>query len=202
MKFNFTRADSIALTARCADRAGFMKSMKSSGSADLAHHIATCPACRRVALDALHALTSSGLALEPPAILRKLARKILSDAASEEMRIVVTAADGRIRSIRGIAIENFSPASRIRFPLASKPVQLQLEVELDGEIFALRMIAGEVTDAVAVLKDAARKPLSAARRLEGIASWPGLRPGRYRMTIAGREGSLDFVLDLAMAPES
>lgn len=188
LRFSVSRNASLGLTARCRDAREFIVAVGTGNAGRLADHVRGCPACRKVAIDALAALVSEGDPLRPSGRTVKAARQILDRLG------LLDAPAFSIHSRGGVIVKLQGPGVELRKPAVAAArwkgtvYELILLVETTGERFLVKLQSSGREVAVAALKGMDGKLVRPPRQLRTQVAWTGLPPGRYRITVAGDEG--------------
>ncbi|MBL4890024.1 MAG: hypothetical protein JKX97_08415 [Candidatus Lindowbacteria bacterium] len=189
MEIKFNREKRFALTEKCKDVDGFIKSVRGGNQKDLADHLAKCPTCRKVALDAVSALMSEGLEMEPPAIVKKIAKRVMHEGGAQDKILAILCVDGKIDEVQGGEYRIAEQKHRVSFVYEKEPYPFQLDIELDELKMIVKVHTKNPTDAVANLSSKASGPVSLPRKLQHSVTWPNQDPGRYDLKITGKNGS-------------
>lgn len=196
IEFNLDGSGSIALTEKCSDIDEFTKAVRSPSSGLLAQHLAHCPACRKVALDAVKALVSTGDPLEPPAPIKALASKIASSGEEKPNRITVHVKKGRVHEVEGGEYESFRGKRRIKLSNPAKPYPVVFDFEFEARESFLRIIPKEESDAFVTVKRRGGEPVG--KPLKHSPTFPALETGRYLLSFTGKGGERQIALELRL----
>jgi len=195
MKVKLRGLDSLKLTEKCVDAFEFISAVKSNNPTALEKHISHCPACRKVALDAIKALSSSGIPDKEASVSGK---KVSADDSGIEYSINIAVGIGKngIDFFEGGEFKRINKNSGVRLVIENSPYQSKIEIEAEDAVFVLRMIPGKKTDAVVVLKNVAGEIIEAPKRFESTVSWIGVKTGSYHLIVCGKEGQMSIRIKL------
>lgn len=196
VRISVSRHASLGLTERCRNAREFIASVGAGSASRLAEHLRDCPACRKVAIDALAALVSEGDPLRPSGRTVKEARRILDRLGLLDAPVfAIHSRGGAIVKLQGPGFElrkTTLATARWKGPFYS----LTLLVETAGDRFIVRLQSSGCEVAVAALKGADGKPARPPRQMRAQVAWTGLEAGRYGITVAGVEGCQECRLKL------
>lgn len=193
INFRVPHGQGIRLSERCRNRDEFADSLKKRDFGALGRHLMACPACRKVAVDSLKALSSEGIVFQQSKKVSTAEEGAVANASTEVESINIFISKGKIDSVSVEGFERFARGAGVRWNIEN-PVKIVLEIESFEGKFVLR---AKGTGAGIALRRRGVRPQEEARPLEGTLFWPAMEVGIFSLIIVSSAGEKAFLMKVA-----